>query len=100
MVQNIVKLLCLTTPPRRNGRDEQFLTKQVTTQIGEERKKRRTFHQTGAERIGHRDGSCASRLYQARNSEERIAAQFEGIAERVVHAAENHIHWLEAFDGF
>ena len=53
------------------------------------------LQQAAAERIRHHYVSGAHGLQQARHAKQRIAAQFQRIAEAVVHAAQNQIHGLQ-----
>jgi hypothetical protein len=66
---------------------------------GQERQKRRAFHQAGAERVGDRNLPSASRFNEARDAEQRLTAQGERIAVSVVHAAQNHVHRAQAIEG-
>ena len=61
---------------------------------------RRCFHRAGAERIGDRHIARARRLHQTRHAEDGIAAQLQRIAPGIVHAADDHVHRLQALERF
>ena len=88
--------LRLPAPPGGHAGQLQFLAQQMPAQPRQEREQGRAFHQSRAKRIRHRDLPGPSRLDQSRHAKERIAAQLDRIAERVIHAAEDHIHRLQS----
>ena len=61
----------------------------------------RCFDQSAAQRVGHRHGCrCGHGLHQPGNAQQRIAAQFQGVAIGVVHAAQNDVDRQQAAQGF
>ena len=90
----------LAAPPGGHRRQFQFLAEQMPAQAGQKRHERRALQQAAAERVGHRHVARAQRLDQARHAEHRVVAQFQRVAKIVVHAAQDHIHAVEAAQGF
>ena len=98
--ERVVALAFLATPPGRDIRDEQLLVQQTPGERRQEGEERRRLDRAGAERIGNRDVAGARRLDEAGHAEDGIRAQFQRVAPGIVHAADDHIHALQALEGF
>ena len=91
VVEHATSRPVLAAPPRRDGRQLQVLAEQVAAQAREKRHERRRFHEAAAEAVGDEHLAGPRRLHEAWHAQQRIAAQFQRIAEVVVHAADDHV---------
>ena len=65
---------------------------------GRNGRKSRRLENAGAERVGDRDVALADRLQQTRHAEIGAGKELQRIAVIVVHAAQDHVHALQAAD--
>ena len=98
--ERVVAFAVLPAPPRRDVGDAQFFTEEMPRERGQKGEERRGLDRAGAERIGDRDVARARRFHESGHAEEGIAAQFQRIAAGVVHAADDHVHRLQALERF
>ena len=85
----------VAAPPGRDRGDLQLLAQQVAADAGEIGQQRGRLDQAAPQRIGHRHVPRTHRLDQPRDAQERVAAQLQRIAIRVVQPAEDDVDRLE-----
>src|SRR3954451_20182496 len=71
----------------------------MVCQTRQERHDSSSFDKTAPQRVSNLDISRSNRVNQPRNTQKRITAQFQRIAEAVVHAPQNHVDLPQAFHG-
>ena len=98
MVEHPVQRVGLPAPPSRDGRKLEILAQQMPGQTGEKRHDRGCFNQTASQRICNLHISRDDRVDQAGHAQKRIAAQFQRIAEAIIHPAQNNIDLLQPVD--
>ena len=98
VLAHVAEFASLPAPPDRDGRQKQFLVEQMAGEAGQEGEEGRAFHQAAAERVDHGDAAGARGFDQTRHAEQRVAAHLQRIAEGVRHAAQNYIHFAQAFE--
>src|SRR5580658_2554332 len=96
MIQYPVERVWLAAPPGRNGWKYQALAKQMLGKTGKKWHDRRRLNQAAPQCIGNDDVSSHDGVDQARHAEQRLAAQFERIAEAVIHSAQNYVDALQS----
>ena len=96
VILDVGERVLVPAPPGGDRGQGEILGEQRAAQAREEGEQGRRLDQTASERVGHREVSGAHRLHQPGDTERRVAAQRERIAERVVHPAQQHVHRLES----
>ncbi len=98
IIQHILERFGLAAPPGCGHGQLQILAQHSSAKAGEKWHEGRRFDQAAAQRVRNGHVACAHRFHQSGHSEVGIGAQFDGIAEAVVHAAQNYVHLLQAFE--
>lgn len=98
--EDVLALFAVAAPPGGGVGNEDFLAKETAAEGGEEGEQGRGFGEAGTDRIGDADIAGAHGFKQAGDAEEGILTEFQGIAEAIVHAAEDDIDLLEPLKGF
>src|ERR1700689_506964 len=91
MLQYPLQSVILPTPPRCHRRQPESFSEELARERRQKRHDSRRLDDTAAESVGDGNVTRVNGLDEPRDSEERVAAQFERIAETIVYAAENHI---------
>ena len=100
MFEDVLLRVFLAAPPRRDGRQFQFLPEQMLAESRQKRHERRALQEAAAERVGDGHVARAHRFNEAGHAQDGIIAQFERVAKIIVHAAQNHVHPIEAAQRF
>ena len=91
--------MILSAPPCRNRRQPEGFSQEFARETRQKRHDGRGFYDAAAESVCDDNATCIDGVHESGDSEERLAAQFEGIAETIVYAAENHINGPQPFHG-
>ncbi|MNX57720.1 hypothetical protein D3C86_885430 [compost metagenome] len=88
-----------TAPPGRNGRQDQFFTKQELIDLRQEAQQPWRLQHTAAKGIGHQHPPLPHGFQQARHAKGRIGAQLQRVAEVVVEPAHDRVNPAQAAQG-
>src|SRR5262245_58649134 len=100
MLQHPVPRIVLTAPPGCDRRQFEWLSQQFSSETRQKWHDGSGLNHTAAERISDYNIASVDCVHQTGYTEKRIPAQFQGIAETVIHSAQNHVHRLQALYRF
>ncbi|MNZ75097.1 hypothetical protein D3C78_935680 [compost metagenome] len=86
-------------PPGGDGRQDQLFAEQELIDLRQETQQARRFQHTTAERVGHQHTPLPHRFQQTRDSEGRISAQFQRVAEVIVEPTHDRVHPAQSTQG-
>ena len=91
VLEDVVAGVFVTAPPSGHAGQREFFAEDFAAERGEKREEGGGLERAAAELVGQRDVFAVGGVDEAGDAEERVAVEFEGIAERGVDSPDDGI---------